>query len=95
MAVENGEMAPVGTRGAIVEVLNPGEAYLVELFGSWVKYDQNGNFIPAYAPEAFRSPLGIEWVYPQQLKQPKSRVVVGGIVIKSIIVYFPGFTLYR
>lgn len=30
-------VAPPETAGAIVEVFNNGEAYLVELFGGWVK----------------------------------------------------------
>ena len=35
----DGGMAEAGTVGAIVEVLEEGEAYLVEFFGGWVKYD--------------------------------------------------------
>jgi len=43
--LSDGGIAPQETRGAIVEIFNNGEAYLVELFGDWVKYDAEGNFI--------------------------------------------------
>ncbi|PSN11857.1 hypothetical protein C7293_22625 [filamentous cyanobacterium CCT1] len=47
-----------------------GEAFLVELFGQWVKYDDTGDFIPAAQddPEAFMETLGVETVYPHQIK---------------------------
>jgi len=38
--------APEGTLGAIMEVFKNGEAYLVELFGGWVKVDVGGDFVP-------------------------------------------------
>ncbi|MFM7711651.1 MAG: DUF4926 domain-containing protein, partial [Microcystis sp.] len=60
---------PIGTVGAIVEVLKNGEAYLVELFGDWVKYDEQGNFVSATQAEkeAFMETIGVEIVYPNQL----------------------------
>ncbi len=65
----DGGMAEAGTVGAIVEVFNEGEAYLVELFGGWVRYDELENFVPAasQSPGTFRETIGIETVYPQQL----------------------------
>lgn len=65
----DGGVASVGTVGAIVEVLNNGEAYIVELFGGWVKYDDGDNFIPATPddPEAFRETIGVETLYTHQL----------------------------
>ena len=65
----DGGMAEAGTVGAIVEVLEEGEAYLVELFGGWVRYDELENFVPAasQSPGTFRETIGIETVYPQQL----------------------------
>ena len=44
-----------GNGWAIVEVFNDGEAFLVKLFGNWVKYDSQGDFIVAEQddPEAF------------------------------------------
>ncbi|PSR17322.1 hypothetical protein C8255_13210 [filamentous cyanobacterium CCP3] len=65
-----GDAAPKGTPGAIVEVFNEGDAFLVELFGQWVKYDDAGDFIPATQddPEAFMETLGVETVYPHQIK---------------------------
>lgn len=70
----DGGTAAVGTVGAIVEVFNDGEAYMVELFGSWVKYDEQENFVPASRDEkgAFMETIGVETVYPQQLKLVKS-----------------------
>ena len=66
----DGGRAEVGTVGAIVEVFNGGEAYLIELFGDWVKYDEQENFVPASPTVigAFRESIGVETVYPHQLK---------------------------
>ena len=52
-----------------MEVLKDGEAYLVELFGDWVKYDEQGNFISATQAEkgAFMETIGVEIVSPHQL----------------------------
>lgn len=75
----DGGMAEPGTVGAIVEVFNEGEAYLVELFGRWVKYDESENFVSAVSQEqdTFRETIGIETVYPQQLElvQPARETV--------------------
>lgn len=64
-----GGVAPEGTAGAIVEVFNEGEAFLIELFGQWVKYDNEGDFIPSTQddPNAFMETLGVERVYPHQI----------------------------
>lgn len=69
ISLTDGGVASVGTVGAIVEVLNNGEVYIVELFGDWVKYDDGDNFMPATGddPEAFRETLGVETVYTHQL----------------------------
>lgn len=63
----------MGTVGAIIEVFNDGEVYMVELFGGWVKYDEQENFVPASRDEknAFMETIGVETVYPQQLKLVK------------------------
>jgi hypothetical protein len=65
----DGGIAPIGTVGAIVEVLKDGEAYLVELFGDWVKYDEQGIFVSATRTEkgAFMNTIGVEIVYYHQL----------------------------
>lgn len=67
--LSDGGIASQETHGAIVEVLNNGEAYLVELFGGWVKYDTDGNFIDSNENEAsaFIETIGVEIVYPHQL----------------------------
>ncbi|MBW4481130.1 MAG: DUF2281 domain-containing protein [Tildeniella torsiva UHER 1998/13D] len=64
-----GGVAPAGTTGAIVEVFNGGEAFLIELFGQWVKYDNEGDFVPSTQddPNAFMETLGVERVYPHQI----------------------------
>ena len=65
----DGGVAPAGITGAIVEVLGEGKAYIGELFGDWVKYDENGDFIPATQdePGSFMETIGVETVYPHQL----------------------------
>jgi hypothetical protein len=77
--LSDGGMAEAGTVGAIVEVLKEGEAYLVELFGGWVKYDELENFVPTASDEqgTFRETIGVETVYPQQLElvQPARETV--------------------
>jgi hypothetical protein len=77
--LSDGGMAEVGTVGAIVEVLKEGEAYLVELFGGWVKYDELENFVPTASDKqgTFRETIGVETVYPQQLElvQPARETV--------------------
>lgn len=69
ISLTDGGVATVGTNGAIVEVLKDGEAYLVELFGGWVKYNERGEFMAASADEtgAFMETIGVELVYPHQL----------------------------
>ena len=77
--LSDGGMAEAGTVGAIVEVFNEGEAYLVELFGGWVKYDESENFVSATSigQDTFRETIGIETVYPRQLEliQPARETV--------------------
>lgn len=72
-ALSGEDMASEGTPGAIVEVFNDGEAYMVELFGSWVKYDEQGDFIPASRSDegTFIETIGVETVYPHQLRLVK------------------------
>ena len=74
-----GGIAPEGTLGAIVEVFAGGEAYLVELFGGWVKTDTQGYCIPTDRtdPEAFMETIGVETVSPHQLRlvKPASETV--------------------
>lgn len=73
MDLGNGILAPAGTLGSIVEVLNQGDVYLVECFGDWVKYDPEGNFAPSNSeePEAFVETLGVETLYLHQLELAK------------------------
>lgn len=61
VSLTDGGVAPPGTTGAIVEVFNNGEAYLVELFGGWVKAEVGGDFIPATQDEAdfFMETIGV------------------------------------
>ncbi len=68
-ALEPLEMAPVGTTGTIVEVLDPGEAFLVELFGDWVSLEDGAGLVRATHdnPTAFRETLGVEVVKAAQM----------------------------
>lgn len=84
----NDEMAPPGTAGTVVEVLRDGEAYLVELFGDWVKLDAQENFVPSERdnPEAFMETLGVQTVYPHQLRlvKPASETVGARVQLLSV-----------
>lgn len=73
LTLSDGDIAPEGTPGAIVEVFNDGEAYLVELFGSWVKADIQGDFTLANRdePNSFMETIGVETVSPQKLRLVK------------------------
>lgn len=66
----NGDIAPMGAKGAIVEIYNDGEAYEVEIFGKWVKQSDNGELIvskQADTPDVFMETLGVATLYPQQI----------------------------
>lgn len=69
--LSEGGVAPVGTPGAIVEAFDQGEAFLVELFGKWVKITEQQEWINAEPdePEAFMETIGVELVYPHQLEK--------------------------
>lgn len=77
----DGEIAPPQTAGIIVEVFKNGEAYLVELFGGWVKAEVGGDFVPATQdePESFMETIGVETVYPHQLQLVKSASEMMGL----------------
>ncbi|MEG3845532.1 DUF2281 domain-containing protein [Microcoleus sp. herbarium19] len=81
IALADGEIAPPQTAGTIVEVFKNGEAYLVELFGGWVKAEVDGDFIPATQdePGAFMETIGVETVYPHQLRLVKSASEMMGL----------------
>lgn len=69
IALEDGNTASTGTVGAIVEVFNDGEAYMVELFGRWVTADPGDDFVDSSAddPESFMESIGVETVRPDQI----------------------------
>lgn len=80
LLLDTGDMAPEGSPGAIVEVFNNGEAYMVELFGGWVKADEGKGFTATDQndPDSFRETIGVETVYPHQLYLVKpARETVG------------------
>jgi hypothetical protein len=80
LPLDAGEIAPQGSLGAIVEVFNDGEAYLMELFGGWAKAEVGQDFVPADRddPQAFMSTIGVETVYPHQIHLVKpARETVG------------------
>ncbi|WP_164928469.1 hypothetical protein [Gloeobacter violaceus] len=70
VVLAEGGTAGAGTPGAIVEIFEDGKAYLVELFGNWVKYDSQGQLAPAHPDElnVFQETLGVELAYPHQLQ---------------------------
>jgi hypothetical protein len=69
-ALEPPEVAPISTPGTIVEVLEPGQAFLVELFGDWVTLQEPTGLVRAEAdaPGAFRETLGVEVVHADQMQ---------------------------
>ena len=81
VTLADGGVAPPETAGAIVEVFKNGEAYLVELFGGWVKAEVGGDFVPATQdqPESFMETIGVETVYPHQLQLVKSASEMMGL----------------
>ena len=81
VALADGEIAPPETTGIIVEVFKNGEAYLVELFGGWVKAEVGGDFVTATQdePESFMETIGVETVYPHQLQLVKSAREITGV----------------
>lgn len=70
LSLDEGGIAPEGTSGAIVEIFQDGEAYMVELFGGWIKLDEQGVFITVLAsdPNAFQETIGICTAFPHQLR---------------------------
>ena len=69
-ALEAAPAAPIGTPGTIVEVLEPGQAFLVELFGDWVTWQESTGLVRADADTlgAFRETLGVEVVRADQMQ---------------------------
>ncbi|MBE9202210.1 DUF4926 domain-containing protein [Synechocystis salina LEGE 06099] len=74
-----GRVIPKDTIGTIVEIHNEGEAYEVELFGSWIEYNSQGKIIlsDAHSPNAFMETIAVETLYTQQitLVKPASQTV--------------------
>jgi hypothetical protein len=70
ISLSEGGVAPTNSYGAIVEVFKDGEAYMVELFGNWVKYNDEEYLVPATRDEkgSFIETIGIETLYPHQLE---------------------------
>jgi len=76
-SIENTIISPE-TPGAIVEILDD-NAYMVEFFGGWLKYDEDSALISAKPSEygAFRETLDVSFVTSEQLVllQPASETV--------------------
>ena len=68
--LEDGDTAPEGCMGSIVEVFNDGEAYMVELFGGWVVDTEDGGFAPSTreAVDSFMETIGVETLSPHQVR---------------------------
>ncbi len=74
ITLAEGQVVPVGASGAIVEVLERGEAYLVELFGGWVQRNREGYLVAAQPEElaAFVETLGVALIPPAHLRLRQS-----------------------
>ena len=68
-AIADRDEAAEGTVGTIVEFLEPSQAFLVELFGDWVKLKEAEGLQRASAEDegAFRETLGVEVVRSHQI----------------------------
>ncbi|MGA1409267.1 MAG: DUF2281 domain-containing protein [Prochlorotrichaceae cyanobacterium] len=69
-SLEQYTMIPAGTTGTIVEVLEEDQAYLVELWGNWIRCQDNQKLEQAKfdSHNKFRETLGVEVIYAYQLK---------------------------
>lgn len=69
-ALAPSKLAPVGTIGTIVEVLEPDRVFLIELFGDWVTLQESTGLVRAKAesPSAFRETIGVEVVRSHQMQ---------------------------
>jgi len=86
--LSEGQIVPAGAQGAIVEVFDQGDAYLVELFGGWVKTDQGDRTLAQQQePGAFVETLGVALLYPQQLQlvQPAQTTVGARVRLYSAL----------
>ena len=69
-ALEQYTTVPEGTTGTIVEVLEEDQAYLVELWGNWIRCQDNQRLEQAKPDfqDKFRETLGVEVIYAHQLQ---------------------------
>ncbi len=81
LSLDTSTTAPIGSPGAVVEVFNNGEAYLVELFGGWITAEVGGDFSLADQdnPNSFMETIGLATVYPYQIHLVKSAGETNGI----------------
>jgi hypothetical protein len=79
VSLADGQRIETGTQGVVVELFQDGQAYLVELFGGWVKVDHDGDLVPANAndPQAFTETVGLATLTSQQIEllQPALKTV--------------------
>ena len=81
LSLEAGVTASIGSPGAVVEMFNNGEAYLVELFGRWVMAEVDKDFSPADSCDSnfLIETIGLATVYPYQIDLIKSAGEINGI----------------
>ena len=74
VTLAEGEVAPAGTLGVIVEVLEADEAFLVELFGAWVELNSKGTAAQSEekSPTAIMETIGVAMAQPEQLTLVKA-----------------------
>jgi hypothetical protein len=79
IATSDDSKLPLDTIGTVVEILSDDEAYLVELFGGWVKHNSDETLIATDRndPGAFIETLAVEMVSPQHIRwlKPASETV--------------------
>jgi hypothetical protein len=93
ITLSDGTIVPAGTPGAIVEVLDRDEVYIVELFGEWVTLSAQGTLVASQpnAPDSFRETLGVADVSPDNLclLQPAAETVGPRVQLLSMVETLP------
>lgn len=86
-ALEQYTTVPEGTTGKIVEVLEEDQAYLVELWGHWIRCQDNQRLEQAKPDfqDKFRETLGVEIIYAHQLKIVEELAFIGTETVVSAL----------
>ncbi len=70
VVLSNGTEAPAGSVAAIVEALDDGQAYLVEVFDQWIALDESGRALSSHpsAQNGYQTSLGVAFVKQEEIE---------------------------